>query len=323
MNNIPPSTHSSIQQTDQYRKDNGRQLLFTSLSYMDTMKVQEQINTYAFPTRRNIGYLFAFESKREEVMASMVDDPATGQKKMTIQPTRKRFDAMTEFSRQFGAMQPSPWVVYTNINNNYQLSGSYPSMFVGPSSLPEASQDTQRIIRQCAGFRSEQRLPALTWSSGKDGASLWRASQPKVGLQGNRNGADEQYLQTIIESADTANKLSGKPPPAPPRWALQKLVGSTDLTAWIPDATTKMKILDLRPRTSAVANRTSGYGYENITHYTGCTLQFCGIGNIHAVRDAYNRMSSVCNSLATNDSSFASNIEDSKWLSHLRTILGR
>ena len=55
-------------------------------------------------------------------------------------------------------------------------------------------------------FRSEQRLPALTWS-GMAGSSIWRCSQPKVGLQGNRSSADEQYLKSMY-GEEKAQQLS-------------------------------------------------------------------------------------------------------------------
>jgi myotubularin-related protein 1/2 len=64
-----------------------------------------------------------------------------------------------------------------------------------------------------------------------------------------------------------------------------------------------------------------GYGYENTSYYTNSTIQFCNVGNIHAVRDSYQKLCSVCNSDSTNDVNFHSLIEDTKWLSHVRTIL--
>lgn len=71
-----------------------------------------------------------------------------------------------------------------------------------------------------------------------------------------------------------------------------------------------------------MANRTGGYGYENTSNYPGTTLQFCDIGNIHAVRGAYQKMSALClNTTNTNDVSWGSAIEDTKWLSHIRIIL--
>lgn len=68
-------------------------------------------------------------------------------------------------------------------------------------------------------------------------------------------------------------------------------------------------------------SRYAGYGYENTSNYSNITLQFCNIGNIHAVRDAYQKLCSVCNSESTADVNFQSLVEDTKWLSHVRIIL--
>jgi len=302
-------------------KDNGRQLRFTTPSYSDTLRVHESIQTYAFPGRRNLGYLFAFESKRGEVMGSIVVDQ-TGKKQIMLPPTKKRFDAIAEYYRQFGNMSPSPWACYTQLNAQYQLCMSYPCILVGPTSLPEGNPDSARVIRQCAAFRSEQRLPSMTWSNGMDGASLWRASQPKVGLQGNRNVNDELYLKHIMDAAASANALRSEQPPVLSAYVLKQLTGAADPKTFSLDGSIGLlKILDLRPRASAIANRTSGYGYENTTYYPGSTIQFCNIGNIHAVRDSYQKLSNVCMSPTTNDVQWMSLVEDTKWLSHLRLIL--
>lgn len=302
-----------------YRKDNGRQLRFTTPSYADTLRVHESIQTYAFPGRRNLGYLFAFESKRAQVMGSIEIDSGTGKKAITLPPAPRRFDALEEFTRQFGALQPCPWTIYTQMNATYQLSMSYPSVLCGPSSLPEASSETQRVLRSCASFRSEQRLVALTWSSGVDGASLWRSAQPKVGLQGNRNAADEFFLRHIAESAASSNSLRLDFPHKPSKEWIQKITGQVDFGVSVEPGVT-LKIMDMRPRASALANRTSGYGYENTTHYVGTSLQFCNISNIHSVRDSYQKMSSHCMSGSTQDQNWNSIIEDSKWLHHIRVI---
>ena len=65
----------------------------------------------------------------------------------------------------------------------------------------------------------------------------------------------------------------------------------------------------------------SGYGYENTSYYPNATLTFCGIGNIHAVRDAYQKMSALCLSTASNDVHWGQSIEDTRWLSLVRLIL--
>ena len=68
-----------------------RTLRFTTASYADTVRAQEVLETYAFPGKRNMGYLFAYESKRHRVVASVKEDEK-GQKQVTIPPFRRRFD---------------------------------------------------------------------------------------------------------------------------------------------------------------------------------------------------------------------------------------
>lgn len=64
-----------------------------------------------------------------------------------------------------------------------------------------------------------------------------------------------------------------------------------------------------------------GYGYENTSYYQNTTLQFCNIPNIHAVRDSYQKLCSVCNNGSTADVNWNPLVEDTKWLSYIRTIL--
>jgi hypothetical protein len=240
-----------------YAKDCGRMTRFTTPSYADTGRAYDSLNTYAFPGRRNLGYLFAFESKRQKVMASVKVDEATGQQTITISPTRKRFDAMIEFPRLLSktTTTQSPWILWASLNSTYQLSPTYPSVMVGPATLDETKPDVQNIVKQCAAFRSEQRLPCLTWC-GTGGASIWRSSQPKIGLQGNRSPADELFLRHVVESARSANAMA-EPPPIYSRTVLHQLTG--DYTKdWTPEPGCGLKILDLRPRSAAMANRTGG-----------------------------------------------------------------
>ena len=219
-----------------------------------------------------------------------------------------------------------PWSVYAQINANYQLSPSYPAVLAGPSSIDETNQDSFRILQQSAAFRSEQRLPALTWASGVDGASLWRCSQPKIGLQGNRSAADELLIKHIQEQAASANAMSNYayrinlPASIVAQFTGVSPYNAADVASWM-SPNCELKILDLRPRASAMANRTGGYGYENTSNYPGTTLQFCNIGNIHAVRDAYQKMCALCVSPSTQDLQWPSLVEDTKWLSSIRFIL--
>jgi myotubularin-related protein 1/2 len=301
----------------------GHYLRFGSSFFADTNRTYDSLMNYAFPGRRNLGYLFAFESKREDVLASL-ETTETGEKRVTLPPWEKRFDANIEFQRQFEranhtAPNQAPWCVWQTVNSQYGVCLSYPSLIAGPTTLDVSIYpDAITLIRQCAAFRSEQRFPALTWC-GRGGASIWRCSQPKVGLQGNRSTADELFFKHILERSAAATALD-PPSPLPPRSVLVQLTGSPDLSQWLPQSNTALKILDLRPRSSAMANRTGGYGYENTSNYVGCSLQFCGVGNIHTVRDAYQKLSNVCLNPNQPDVSFTSAVEDSKWLSMVRLI---
>jgi Myotubularin-like phosphatase domain len=238
-------------------KDCGRVVRFTTPNYADTGRAYDSLNTYAFPGRRNLGYLFAFESKRQEVMASVQVDAATGQQSITLPPTPKRFDPVTEYPRLLNktSITNVPWTLWATLNSTYNLSPTYPSVLVGPATLDETKPESQHVIHQCAAFRSEQRLPAMSWC-GQGGASIWRASQPKVGLQGNRSPADELFLRHIAESARGANAMAD-PGPIYPRAILQQLTGDYGRD-WVPEPGCGLKILDLRPRASAMANRTGG-----------------------------------------------------------------
>jgi len=81
------------------------------------------------------------------------------------------------------------------------------------------------------------------------------------------------------------------------------------------------KILDLRPKSSAMANRTQGYGYEQNSNYPNMHLTFCNIGNIHAVSDSYKKLINLCHSTSANDVAWTQLVEETKWLHHLRVIL--
>ena len=67
----------------------------------------------------------------------------------------------------------------TDLNFNYELCASYPSVLVVPASVTDVE------IEAVAQFRSEQRVPVLCWGRRADSASIWRSSQPKVTFFGD------------------------------------------------------------------------------------------------------------------------------------------
>mmetsp|Transcript_4199 Transcript_4199/g.8751 ORF Transcript_4199/g.8751 Transcript_4199/m.8751 type:complete len:242 (+) Transcript_4199:230-955(+) len=172
------------------------------------------------------------------------------------------------------------------------------------------------------------------WGSPNHGGSIWRCSQPKVGLQGNRSIEDERYLYAIAEEAKRANlkadaRLAGgvgggsKGEDRPPTEFLRMLCGRNNESDLIMDGSNpcSLKIMDMRPKSAAMANRTQGYGYENTNYYRGASINFYGIGNIHAVRDSYQKVCALCLSPNTSDIQWMQLVENTNWLSMARLIL--
>ena len=104
-----------------------------------------------------------------------------------------------EFDRQFRrpdrgqswlGQASCPWR-YTRFNDCYTVCGAYPKVLVVPRDI------TDEELLASAAFRSEQRLPALTWGSPHSAASIWRSSQPKVGVAGNVCPEDEKLLRLM------------------------------------------------------------------------------------------------------------------------------
>lgn len=206
------------------------------------------------------------------------------------------YDPVLEFSRQ-GAIntQNSPWRM-TSINQEFKLIPTYPSYFVVPSTISDEE------LRHCVGYRSKERIPVLTWVHPINGASITRCSQPMVGLTRSRSREDERLVRAI--------RLASSPP------------GSNSTLE------RTLFVVDVRPKSNALANTAMGKGYEIISNYDRCHLSFIGIENIHAMRESLNALSRLCQQIdedgrigGSNDSRYLSNLEATGWLEHIRLLL--
>lgn len=174
-----------------------------------------------------------------------------------------------------GVHKNPKWIIVSDWNKTFRLCDTYPSTFVVPSCVDE------RVLESIAQFRSRNRFPVLSWIN-ENNVPLMRSSQPLCGMLGRRNQIDENYLRDIAEM----NSKSA-------------------------DGFKSLFIVDARPFKNALANCTSGGGYENEKYYTSCKVVFIGIENIHTMRD----------SLGTSNEHFVSSLENSKWLEHIKLIL--
>jgi myotubularin-related protein 1/2 len=108
-----------------------------------------------------------------------------------------------------------------------------------------------------------------------------------VGAGRKRNQDDENYIQAIIR----ANKHSHK-----------------------------LYIVDARPRMNAIANIAMGGGYESDDNYVNTEFSFLDIGNIHVMRDSLKKVREIVFP-SVDDVHFLSNLENTRWLDHIKTIL--
>ncbi|CAL6101607.1 Myotubularin-like_protein [Hexamita inflata] len=140
------------------------------------------------------------------------------------------------------------------LNVNYDYSPTYPALICVPD------QFADDLLRKSMKFRSRGRIAALSWVNPKSGISISRCSQPGKGFGLTRDSADEILLENI--------KNSG-------------LGNSQDKF---------LIVFDARPKLSAIGNRLTGKGFESARAYPFSKTYYCGIDNIHAVRDSYEAM---------------------------------
>ena len=136
-----------------------RTLRFTTASYADTVRAQEVLETYAFPGKRNMGYLFAYESKCHRVVASIKEDEK-GQKQVTIPPFRRPLTLSTS-TTTVSPTGKRPTIVSSMgyleqverfLSNMYVIS----PVLVGSASLDENNPKAIHMIPSCSSFQSFQ-----------------------------------------------------------------------------------------------------------------------------------------------------------------------
>jgi hypothetical protein len=144
-----------------------RQHKFIAKSKVNETNLEKAFNVISHYTFiKETRFLFAFS---HSLLTNHIESAAN-----VFEP----YDSVREYTR-LGLMdeqQSHQWrVSYANID--YKLCDSYPPLLVMPACF---SDDELAVV---AGFRSEQRLPALCWRHNYNGATLWRSSQPKAGVR--------------------------------------------------------------------------------------------------------------------------------------------
>jgi hypothetical protein len=141
-------------------------------------------------------------------------------------------------------------------------------------------------LKESANFRTKNRVPTLTYRY-HNGCCIWRSSQTKSGF-------------------NSSNKYD------------------IDLISRISDGT-KLKVYDARPYINAMANKLKGAGFENVDDYKNnkidIDLEFCGIANIHAVRNSYYKILNNVSYNISEECNIYTNIVESEWYDVIIKIL--
>ncbi|KYQ91113.1 myotubularin-related protein [Tieghemostelium lacteum] len=185
----------------------------------------------------------------------------------------------------------------SDVNTNYFLCDSYPSLLIVPDSISDDH------LKQVSQFRSKGRIPSLTYRHWSNKCTITRCSQPLVGIGRNRCEEDESLLNAIrLTSAATGSSGSLSTATSQPK---EKI----------------LYIIDARPYASAFGNRAKGAGFELIGNYPGCVIEFLGIPNIHSMRHSLLKFKEVCSSSIQDEDHWYSNIESSGWMEYTKLLL--
>nr|XP_046266347.1 myotubularin-related protein 4 isoform X2 [Scatophagus argus] len=222
--------------------------------------------------------------------------------------------------KRMGFDTQNVWRV-SGINCNYKLCSSYPQKLLVPIWI------TDKELESVANFRSWKRIPVVVYRHQKNGAVIARCSQPEISWWGWRN-TDDEYLVTSIAkacqmgtkgtcAAPTCRQRGEAPDSCESDFDSSLMGGSGCNDNTVPQ---KLLILDARSYTAAVANRAKGGGCECEEYYPNCEVMFMGMANIHAIRNSFQALRTVCSQIP-DPGNWLSALESTRWLQHLSVML--
>ena len=265
-----------------------------SLLNLDMLKIEcKDFETICFVLPKNTPKNFwetllmlAFPRESRQLYAFSYQLPSSVAPNPQLPDGWRLYDPVAYHERMGVGTPGSEWAL-SDVNAGYALCDTYPALLAFPL---RCSHDA---LRSSASFRSRGRLPALSYLH-RNGASVTRCSQPKVGLIGGSSGGDQVLLQAILE---------GNPNKEQP----------------------VLRLIDARPKLNAIANQAMGKGSERVFHYDfDCTLEFANIDNIHVMRQSLVKLHEACRASKAGELDFAAwqnQLSSSGWLSHVHKVL--
>ena len=174
-------------------------------------------------------------------------------------------------------------------NENFGFIASYPKYLIEPRKIDD------EILENALNFRSEKRVPTLTYYYKNDLnkgtkkliSGIWRSSQVASGLWGSKDVGDIKLLNEISELGD------------------------------------KLYIFDARPKEDAFLQKVGGYGSENVNNYDpNPEYIYCEIRGIRFSKTAFNKIKKLCNDKEImENNNFLSKLEDSGWINFIIKVL--
>ena len=162
---------------DLHGKD-GRVVRFGFGSSNFAKRAFDTLNVYVFPNDDTL--LFAFYYKLKHAVPAHLNG-------------WNMYNPVAEFKR-LGI--PNRSLRLCSANKDYHLSTSYPALFV----LPAEQFFTDADLEAVAKFRSRGRVPACTWQHPTGRQTIWRCSQPRVGMNNQRCAEDEKLVYAISQA---------------------------------------------------------------------------------------------------------------------------
>lgn len=197
------------------------------------------------------------------------------------------FSMEREFARQ--GLPMDSWSK-SDLNKNYSLCDTYPSVLYFPKQYRSQSKDviiTPEIIQKSASFRSKKRLPALSWYNSRHNNFIIRSSQPMHGISNKSSPEDEKLIESFRKNTTKSSMFM---------------------------------IIDCRSKLAARGNRLKGQGTEDMTRYRRCRRLHMNIGNTHAMRKSLDGIRQMVEILVSEQQWFHQ-LHISGWLQHLRSVL--
>lgn len=191
------------------------------------------------------------------------------------------FDMESEMKRQ--GISAQNWRC-TYVNAAYTFCPTYPAQLFVPATVSD--EDLQGV----KDFRTNGRIPALSWYNKKLGNVIMRSSQPNVGLYGKSSTKDQKLLEMTRLCAPNSSELV---------------------------------IFDARSKLAARGNKLKGFGTEDTTiDYKKCRIYFLALANIHAVRLAHDSLWQAIESpIAAPDNIWLSTLQESQWLTLIARLI--